>query len=165
MRLEWDDHHMMIAIVTAQRSPDPNTQVGACIVSEDNKVLATGYNAFPREVRQNYFPWDREIPPGHDELRTKYPFVVHAELNAIYNGTTSLKGGSLYVTLHPCGHCMQGIIQSGIKYVFYLENKYPDSTDTQAAIQMAQQANVSLIKHTWGFYSKKILETINNSIK
>ncbi len=144
-RISWDEHHMAIAKIASQRSPDPNTQVGACIVSSDNRVLATGYNAFPRGIDQNKLTWNREGPVMSE---TKYPYVVHAEANAIHNATERLLMGRLYVTLFPCNKCMQAIIQSGIHEVIYLEDKYPEALETEVSKEMADLAGVSYRKYS-----------------
>ena len=108
--ISWDEYFMGVAMLAAKRSKDPNTQVGACIVSPDNIILSTGYNGFPKGCSDDEFPWDRE---GSE---TKYPFVVHAELNAILNcNGKSLRDAKIYVALFPCNECAKAIIQSGIR--------------------------------------------------
>lgn len=131
--LNWDEYFMGIALLSAQRSKDSNTQVGACIVDQDNKILSVGYNGMPTGCDDDKMPWERE----GDFLDTKYPYVCHAELNAIlnYNGG-SLKGARVYVTLFPCNECTKAIIQSGIKEVIYLSDKYADTESTRAAKRM-----------------------------
>lgn len=109
---------MLLALAQSLRSPDPNTQVGACIVDSDNVVCGTGYNSWPRGISINALSWNRKGPPG----KTKYDFVVHAEANAILNSKANLKGSTVYVTLHPCNDCARLIIQKGIKRVVYLTN-------------------------------------------
>ncbi len=125
--LNWDEYFMSIAKLTAGRSKDPNTQVGACIVSQDNRVLSAGYNGAPNNFNDDDFPWNREGAP----LETKYMYVCHAEANAINNYLGSrkdLRGAKIYVDLFPCNECAKGIIQAGIKEVIYLSDKY-DGTD------------------------------------
>ena len=118
--ISWDEYFMGVAILAGMRSKDPSTQVGACIVDNDNKILSQGYNGLPRGCSDDEFPWDRE----GDMLETKYPYVVHAELNAILNSRgTSLVGSKIYVALFPCNECAKAIIQSGIKEVVYLSDK------------------------------------------
>lgn len=134
---------MEIAKITAQRSPDPNTQVGACIVSPDNRILATGYNSFPRGIPTDAFPWNRTGDP----LDTKYLYVVHAEANAVHNKTNSLVGSTCYVTLFPCNKCMQALIQEGVKRIVYLEDKYPELPETKAAKLLAWRADVTYIQY------------------
>lgn len=137
--LSWDEYFMGVAILASMRSKDPSTQVGACIVSEDNIILSTGYNGFPRGCSDDEFPWDRE---GED---TKYPFVVHAELNAILNaGGKSLKGARIYVALFPCNECAKAIIQSNIREVVYLSDKYAGEKNTQISKRMLTAAGVTL---------------------
>ena len=115
--LSWDEYFMGVALLAGMRSKDPNTQVGCCIVSKDNKILSMGYNGFPIGCSDDEFPWARE---GEDPLSTKYVYSTHSELNAIlnYNGG-SLEGAKLYVSLFPCNECAKAIIQSGIKEVIY----------------------------------------------
>ncbi len=137
--LSWDEYFMGVALLSAGRSKDNNTQVGACIVSDENKVLSVGYNGMPTGCSDDDMPWDRE----GDTLSTKYPFVCHAELNAILNRITgSLKGSKIYVSLFPCNECAKAIIQSGIKEVIYMEDKYADSDSVKASKIMFEMAGV-----------------------
>ena len=123
--INWDEYFMGIAMLAARRSKDPNTQVGACIVSDDNIIISTGYNGMPKGCSDDEFPWDRK---GENEAATKYPYVVHAELNAILNASgRDLRGSRIYVALFPCNECAKAIIQSGIKEVMYLSDKYNDT--------------------------------------
>lgn len=139
--ISWDEYFMSVALLAAMRSKDPNTQVGACIVSEDKKILSTGYNGFPCGCSDDEFPWDRE---GKD---TKYPYVVHAELNAILNaGGKNLKDSKIYVALFPCNECAKAIIQAGIKEVIYLSDKYDGTPSVTASKRMLHAANVKLTK-------------------
>ncbi len=146
--ISWDDYFMGIALLAAKRSKDPNTQVGACIVSGDapngfnhNTILSVGYNGLPIGCSDDLFPWERE----GDFLDTKYPFVVHAELNAILNARgKSLVGSKIYVALFPCNECCKAIIQSGIREVIYLSNKYADSDAVKASTKMFEAAGVKL---------------------
>ena len=139
--LTWDEYFISIAKLTAMRSKDPNTQVGACIVSSDNRILSIGYNGTPNGYNDKVFPWERE----GDFLDTKYPFVVHAELNAILNARgKSLVGSKIYVALFPCNECCKAIIQSGIREVIYLSNKYADSDAVKASTKMFEAAGVKL---------------------
>lgn len=138
--LEWDEYFMGIAILSAERSKDPNTSVGTCIVSEDNKILSVGYNGMPRGCSDDEYPWDRE----GDELDTKYAYVCHAELNAILNYTGShLKNSRVYTTLFPCNECTKALIQSGITQVIYLCDKYADSVSVMAAKRMMKSAGIT----------------------
>lgn len=135
--ISWDEYFMGVALLAAKRSKDPNTQVGACIVSPENIILSTGYNGFPVGCSDDEYPWDRE---GED---TKYPYVVHAELNAILNANgKSLNGAKIYVALFPCNECAKAIIQSGIKEVIYLSDKYADTPGTIASKRMLTSAGV-----------------------
>lgn len=137
--ISWDEYFMGVALLAAKRSKDPNTQVGACIVDENNVILTTGYNGFPIGCSDDEFPWDRE---GEE---TKYPYVVHAELNAILNASgKSLKGARIYVDLFPCNECAKAIIQSGIKEIVYLSDKYADTAGVKASKLMLTTAGVKL---------------------
>lgn len=135
--ISWDEYFMGVALLAAKRSKDPNTQVGACIVDENNVILTTGYNGFPIGCSDDEFPWNRE-----GEI-TKYPYVVHAELNAILNASgKSLKGSRIYVALFPCNECAKAIIQAGIKEVIYLSDKYASTPATKASKLMLSAAGV-----------------------
>ena len=136
----WDDYFMGVSLLAADRSKDPSTQVGACIVSDDNRILSTGYNGFPQGCSDDDFPWDRKADCEND---TKYPYVVHAELNAILNANgRDLRGSRLYVALFPCNECAKAIIQSGVKEVYYLSDKYSNSPATIASKRMMDAAGV-----------------------
>ncbi len=138
--ISWDEYFMGIAWLSAQRSKDPNTQVGACIVSKDNKILSMGYNGFPRGCSDDEFPWARE---GGD-LDTKYAYIVHSELNAILNYRGgSLEGSRMYVTMFPCNECAKAIIQAGVRELIYDTNKYPDSAAVLASKRMLTRAGVN----------------------
>ena len=135
--ISWDEYFMGIAMLAARRSKDPNTQVGACIVSQDNIILSTGYNGMPKGCSDDEYPWERE------GAETKYPYVVHAELNAILNAHgRSLQGRRLFVALFPCNECAKASIQSGVKEVLYLSDKYADSMAPLASKRMLQSAGV-----------------------
>ena len=139
--ISWDEYFMGVALLAAMRSKDPNTQVGCCIVDSEKRILSTGYNGFPTGCSDDEFPWDRM---GEE---TKYPFVVHAELNAILNAHgKNLVGARLYVALFPCNECAKAIIQSGIREVIYLSDKYADTPSTQASKRMLRSAGVTLTK-------------------
>jgi dCMP deaminase len=130
---------MGIAMLAAMRSKDPNTQVGACIVSEDNIIISTGYNGMPKGCSDDEFPWERD---GQQDM-TKYPYVVHAELNAILNANgRDLRGSRIYVALFPCNECAKAIIQSGIKEVYYLSDKYADTMMNLVSKRMLDAAGV-----------------------
>ena len=135
--ISWDEYFMGIAMLAARRSKDPNTQVGACIVSQDNIIISTGYNGMPKGCSDDEFPWERE---GE---QTKYPYVVHAELNAVLNANgRDLRGSRLYVALFPCNECAKAIIQSGIKEVIYLSDKYHDTMLNLVSKRMLSAAGV-----------------------
>ncbi len=138
--LSWDEYFMGVALLAAGRSKDPSTQVGACIVSQGNVILSTGYNGFPKGCSDDEFPWNRD---GDD---TKYPYVVHAELNAILNSQgKSLLDTKIYVALFPCNECAKAIIQSGIKEIIYLSDKYADTPSVKASKKMLDAAGVKYI--------------------
>ena len=136
--ISWDEYFMSVAILSSMRSKDPNTQVGACIVSPDKKIVGTGYNGFPIGCSDDDLPWDRE----GNAYDTKYPYVCHAELNAILNSTRNLQGCTLYVALFPCNECAKAIIQSGIKTIIYKEDKYANTDGVRASKRMLDQAGV-----------------------
>lgn len=140
--ISWDEYFMGVAMLASYRSKDPGTQVGACIVNEDNKIMSVGYNGFPRGCSDDEFPWERE---ADRETDTKYPYVCHAELNAILNaGGNSLTGCRIYVALFPCNECAKAIIQSGIKEVIYNSDKYADTDLVKASKRMLRCAGVKL---------------------
>ena len=142
--ISWDEYFMGISILSAQRSKDGNTQVGACIVSPENKILSVGYNGMPIGCNDDEMPWEREGEP----LDTKYPFVCHAELNAILKRSTgSLKNAKIYVSLFPCNECAKAIIQSGIKEVIYWEDKYADTDGVKASKKMFEMAGVKMTQY------------------
>lgn len=138
--LTWDEYFMGLAHLSAKRSKDPSTQVGAVIVSPDHRVVGIGYNGFPNGCSDDEFPWDRE----GEFSNTKYPFVVHAELNAILNSNADLRGCSIYVSLFPCNECAKAIIQSGISRIVYESDKYADTDGTKASKRMLIAAGVKL---------------------
>lgn len=142
--INWDEYFMGIAMLSGERSKDPNSQVGACIVSEENKILSMGYNGFPIGCSDDKVSWERE----GEFVDTKYPYVCHAELNAILNYTgTSLKGSKVYVTLFPCNECAKAIIQSGIKEIIYMSDKYADSDSTKVSKKMFDMCNVKYTQY------------------
>lgn len=136
--LSWDEYFMAVAILSGQRSKDPNTQVGACVANERNKIVGVGYNGFPWGCSDDDLPWDRE----GSYLDTKYPYVCHAELNAVLNAITpDLRGCRLYVALFPCNECTKVIIQSGIREIIYLSDKYKDSDSVRASKIMLDKSS------------------------
>jgi len=137
--LTWDEYFMGIASLSAMRSKDPSTQVGACIVDANNKVVSIGYNGMPRGVDDDCIPW------GHGEgLESKYLYVCHAEFNAILNNRdgSALNGCRIYVTLFPCNECAKAIVQVGIKEIIYLDDKYHDTVMEQAARKILDMAGI-----------------------
>lgn len=143
--LSWDEYFMAVALLSAQRSKDPNTQVGACVASSNNKIVGVGYNGFPWGCSDDVLPWAREGA----YLDTKYPYVCHAELNAVLNSTaTNLKGCRIYVGLFPCNECTKVIIQSGIEEIIYLSDKYADSDSVKASKLMLDTSNTKYRRFT-----------------
>ncbi len=140
--LTWDEYFMGVAFLSGMRSKDPNTQVGACIVSDDNKILSMGYNGFPKGCSDDDFPWNRD---AEDPLCSKYFYSTHSELNAILNYRGgSLEGAKLYVTLFPCYECAKAIIQCGIKTVIYADDKYAGTAGFLASRRMLARAGVEV---------------------
>lgn len=143
--ISWDEYFMGVAKLSGMRSKDPNSQVGACIVSNDNKILSMGYNGFPMGCSDDEFPWARE---GEEELDKKYLYVTHSELNAILNYRGgSLEGAKLYVSLFPCNECAKAIIQAGIKTIVYECDKYADTSAVRASKRMLDAAGVRYYKY------------------
>jgi dCMP deaminase len=143
--LSWDEYFMGIAKLSAMRSKDPNTSVGACIVDAGNKILSVGYNGMPRGCSDDEYPWARE---SENELDIKYLYVCHAELNALLNYTgTHLQNSRIYTTLFPCNECTKALIQSGIKEVIYMEDKYADTPSVIAAKRMMKSAGIHYRKY------------------
>ena len=139
--ISWDEYFMGVAQLAAERSKDPSTQVGACIVDGEKRILSTGYNGFPHGCSDDEFPWNRDESKGD----TKYQYVVHAELNAILNASgKSLAGSTLYVGLFPCNECAKAIIQAGVKEVIYLSDKYKTTPNTVASRKMLNAAGIKL---------------------
>ena len=140
--ITWDEYFMGVAKLSALRSKDPSTQVGACIVSEDNKILSMGYNGFPTGCSDEEFPWGKEHEKD-DPYNSKYLYTTHSELNAILNYRGgSLEGSKMYVTLFPCNECAKAIIQAGIRLIVYDEDKYKDSVVVKARKRMLNAAGV-----------------------
>ena len=143
--LGWDEYFMAIAKLSAMRSKDPSTQVGACIVSDDNRILSIGYNGAPNGFDDEKFPWARE----GESLNTKYPYVCHAEMNAILNYRGSrkeLENAKIYVDLFPCNECAKLIIQAGIKEVIFLSDKYANSENNIASRKLFDECKVKYTK-------------------
>src|SRR5690554_3779845 len=138
--INWDRYFMGVAMLSSKRSKDPHTQVGACIVNTKKRIIGIGYNGFPYGCDDDEYPWEN----NDSFLESKYPYVVHAEANAILNATVSLDGSSIYVSLFPCHECVKLIIQSGIKEIVYLSDKYAGTESDKAAKRMLVSANVNL---------------------
>jgi dCMP deaminase len=150
--ISWDEYFMGVALLSACRSKDPNTQVGACIVNDKNKIVGAGYNGLPIGCHDDEFPWEKQ----GDFLETKYPYICHAELNAILNNIgMDLSGCKIYTALFPCNECTKAIIQSGISEVIYLSDKYADTDTAKASRLMLGKAGVSC---------RKVNATINSLV-
>jgi dCMP deaminase len=148
--ISWDEYFMGVALLSARRSKDPNTQVGACIVNDKNKIVGAGYNGLPIGCDDDVFPWEKQ----GEFLETKYPYVCHAELNAILNNIgMDLRGCKIYTALFPCNECAKAIIQSGIAEVIYLSDKYAGTDTAKASRLMLDKAKVSC---------RKVQASINN---
>ena len=142
--ISWDAYFMGLAILSAERSKDPNTQVGACIVNEDKRIVSVGYNGAPNGLNDDTdMKWDRE----GDMLDTKYAYVCHYELNAILNSKANLKDCTLYVTLFPCNECAKAIVQTGIKKVIYLSDKYNGTDGNKVAKYIFDKCNIEYVEY------------------
>ncbi len=137
--ISWDEYFIAIAKLSGARSKDPSTQVGACIIDDTNRILSIGYNGAPRGFNDEEFPWERE----GEFLNTKYAYVCHAEFNAILNYRGNLEGTTIYVDLFPCNECAKAIVQSGIKEVVYLSDKYKDTDSTKASKKILETCGVT----------------------
>lgn len=141
--ISWDQYFMGVAKLSSYRSKDPNTQVGACIVSKENKIVGVGYNGMPWGCQDNQFPWQQRTGELNE---TKYAYVVHAELNAILNSTASLDNCRIYVSLFPCNECAKAIVQSGIKEIIYEDDKYKGTAMDIASKRILHAAGVTYRK-------------------
>ena len=151
--ISWDEYFIGVATLSAMRSKDPNTQVGACIVSQDNKILSMGYNGMPIGCDDDEFPWNQESEDPYDN---KYFYSTHSELNAILNYRGgSLEGAKIYVTLFPCNECAKAIIQCGIKTIIYKDDKYADTSEVRASKRMLTAAGVEFVSYE---KSNKVIE-------
>ena len=149
--LSWDEYFMGIATLAAMRSKDPSTQVGACIVNQDKRIMSMGYNGMPRNCNDDEFPWGRDDDP----FNSKYLYVCHAEFNAILNCERgNLRGCTVYVTLFPCNECAKAIIQSGITEVVYMQDKYAETDSVKASKRMFDAAGV--LYRSYAISNKKI---------
>lgn len=157
--ITWDEYFMGLAKLSGMRSKDPNTQVGACIVNSENRIVSVGYNGMPTGCNDDDYSWERE----GEELNTKYPYVVHAELNAILNNRQgSLEGCRIYVSLFPCNECAKAIIQSGIKEVIYIEDKYSNAINVKASKRMLHSAGI--ICRQYKIDNKKLVIDFENNL-
>ena len=144
--IDWDTYFMLIAKISSMRSKDPNTQVGACIVNNDKKIVSCGYNGAPTGFSDEIMPWNRE----GNFIDTKYPYVCHAELNAILNSNADLRGCTIYVDLFPCNECAKAIIQCGIKKVVYLSDKYNGTDENTVSKKLLDECGVKYEKFNAG---------------
>ena len=135
--INWDDYFMSVAYISSLRSKDPRTQVGACIVDKNNRIISTGYNGMPNGCNDSKMPWESK-----EGLESKYLYVIHAEQNAILYGKNDLQGCTIYTTLFPCNECAKSIVQSGISEVVYLSDKYKDMEQTIASRFILNMAGV-----------------------
>ena len=158
--LSWDDYFMGIAKLSAERSKDPKTQVGACIVDDKNRIVSIGYNGFPRGCPDDDFPWASE---AEDFADTKNAYVVHAEVNTILNAGRSVEGCHLYITLSPCNECMKIIIQAGIKEIIYLEARTPEKATYRASRRMGDA--IEMITRQYEPTIDEIVINLNNETK
>jgi len=140
--ISWDKYFMGVSLLSGMRSKDPNTQVGSCIVNKRKRIVGIGYNGLPYGCNDDEFPWERD----GDFLEAKYPYVVHAEANAILNATTDLNDCTIFTSLFPCHECVKLIIQSGIKEIVYQGDKYDGTPSDIAAKKMLNAANVTYRK-------------------
>lgn len=143
--ISWEEYFMGVAYMSGMRSKDPNTQVGACIVSDDNKILSMGYNGLPKGCDDDAFPWVRD---NQNPLENKYFYSTHSELNAILNYRGgSLEGAKIFVTLFPCNECAKAIIQCGIRKIIYADDKYADTPAVIASKKMLEAAGVEYVRY------------------
>ncbi len=157
--LSWDEYFMGLAHLSALRSKDPSTQVGACIVSNEKKVVGIGYNGFPKGCEDDAYPWGKD----GSFLESKYPYVVHAEVNAILNSHADLRGCTLYVSLFPCNECAKALIQAGIQKVVYESDKHKDKEIYMASRRMLESAKVELVQMDYAMdiqISKKSIDLV-----
>lgn len=140
--ISWDEYFMGIAVLSGMRSKDPSTMVGSCIVDEHKKIVGIGYNGMPRGCSDDDFPWGRD----GEHLDTKYPYVVHAEMNAILNSSKNLHDCTIFTGLFPCNECAKAIVQSGIKHVVYLSDKHHHSDSAKASRKILQAAQVEYVQ-------------------
>ena len=139
--INWDEYFMALAILVSLRSKDPSSKVGAVLV-RDKKIIGTGYNGFPSGCDETKFPWNRDMSAGW--LNTKYPYVIHAEANALLNTVAPAAGGSVYVTMHPCNECAKLLIQGGVRQVVYLSQKHKDADAFVAASRLLEVTGVQV---------------------
>lgn len=158
--LSWDQYFMAMAHLAAFRSKDPNTQVGACIINKQKRVVGLGYNGFPKGCSDDEYSWSRD----GEFLETKYPYVVHAELNAILNSIQPLAGCTLYVSLFPCNECAKAIIQSGISKVVYESDKYNGSQENLASKRMFDDAGVAYVQLPYQVQIQTTIESESQGI-
>lgn len=152
--ISWDECFMRMARVIAERSKDPSTQAGAVVVNHHNVVVGLGYNGFPRGIEANAFNWERE----GNFLDTKYPYVCHAEENAVYNANNNTQDCKIYCTLFPCNECSKTLIQNNIKEVIYESDKYREVDAFIASRRLFDAAGVTYRQYVsdWAKESQSI---------
>ncbi|MBQ7641028.1 MAG: dCMP deaminase family protein [Acholeplasmatales bacterium] len=143
MHITWDEYFMGVALLSAKRSKDPSTQVGACVVNQDKRIIGIGYNGFPNGCSDDIFPWGKG---NSNELLNKYQYVVHAEANAILNSSGNIKGSTVYVTLFPCNECAKLLIQSGVKHIVYMTEIHKGTVSDIASKKMLDAAGITYEK-------------------
>lgn len=152
---DWDTTFIRAAYVFADRSKDPSSQVGAVIASAENatfnnqpvgnRLLSQGYNGAPNGWSDEVFPWNRD---GDDASETKYPYIIHAEMNAILNffgDTSHLRGATVYTTHFPCYECTRHMAQLGIVRIVYdTPHSMPTASANIITAKIAKECGVSI---------------------
>lgn len=160
IEVDRDKIGMTLAEDYAQNSEDPNTKVGACIMDNDFQIISKGCNNAPIEWKS--IPWDNDVK-GLGEYNTKYPYVIHAEMNAIFNALflsdRPLNDTVMYVTLFPCSNCAKLIVKSGISMVIYKE--YRENEDTKAAKRLLTECGVIVMDYNDLMKAKKCMAILD----
>ncbi len=156
--INWDEYFMGIALLSSTRSKDPHNQVGACIVDQEHRILATGYNGAPRGFHDCDFPWDSLGEETGNLLQIKNTFVIHAEANAIDNFRgykKELEGATLYVTFFPCKECAKKIVQNGIQKVVYAR-MYSNPMEVEASQIIFAKAHTEIVQYKEGVNQEEL---------
>jgi dCMP deaminase len=154
---KWDGRFMKLAREISTWSKDPSTCIGAVIVNDERRILATGYNGFPRNIE--------DTEERLNDREQKYPLIVHGEMNALMNALysgVSVKDSTIYVWGLPvCAECTKNVIQSGIKRVVITQPyRAPEKWQKQwyeLSKPMYDEANVSITyidENHWSFDGK-----------